>query len=63
MGLLDDIIAGIDAEPDDKQTKDKDGMKDPVDGQGDDKGTETDGKGHSWYGKQFLEEYPQSKDQ
>ena len=54
MGLLDDIIAGIDAEP---GKKTEDGVKD------DDKGTETDGRRPSWYSAQFLEEYPQAKEQ
>lgn len=57
MGLLDDIIAGIDAEPD-KKTEDG-AVNDPVD----DTGADAGGKGPSWYSAQFLDAYPQSKDQ
>ena len=60
MGLLDDIIAGIDAEPD-KKTEDG-AVDDPVD-KGDGTGADAGGKGPSWYSAQFLDAYPQAKDQ
>ncbi len=58
MGLLDDIIAGIDAEPDKTKT---DVTGEPAANQGD----PGDGAGAkaTWYSEDFLKQYPQAKGQ
>ena len=58
MGLLDDIIAGIDAEPDKTKT---DGTEEPAANQGD-PGDGGNNKG-TWYSEDFLKQYPPANGQ
>lgn len=58
MGLLDDIIAGIDAEPDKTKT---DVTGEPAANQGD-PGDGAEAKA-TWYSDEFLKQYPSARNQ